>query len=284
MLSHNFKVGALVITAIIFLSFVVKYITLLNHKESAAKKDAEKIQEILSINFNQTEKILASLGKKIIETTPNLEPKAILKIFTETPNINGYNNIFSWSLFDFVNIDGFQVVTTMLGVRKNPPKIALERNYLNHGNEPWKIIFSSSVIGIPSEIYVIPAGVQIETKDRKRVGAVTVGIDVKKLVSIIEPILSENVSFLVIDQRNDQLTLGSSEENFGKVFNRMPQSLDGKNYVYEKRMDSKYPYKIWVGYDKKEFWREVFYSSLTLITQIVGISACFGFLLHRLEK
>ena len=132
MLSHNFKVGALVITAIIFLSFVVKYITLLSHKESAAKKDAEKIQEILSINFNQTEKILASLGKKIIETTPNLEHKAILKIFTETPNINGYNNIFSWSLFDFVNIDGFQVVTTMLGVRKNPPKIALERNYLRN--------------------------------------------------------------------------------------------------------------------------------------------------------
>ena len=286
MISRNLRSGALLFTAIICLSFLVKYSFLLSEKENDAEENAEKIYAILSDNFDQTEKILNSVGRKIVENSPNLEPKAIHKIFVETPNINGYNNIFSWSLFDWVDIDGFQTVNSMLGIRKNPPQIGLERNYLNHGTESWKITFSNGVFGNTSEIYVIPAGVRIESKSHQRLGAVAVGIDVKKLTTVIESRLDKDISFLLIDQRSNQVTCGprDSDKHFGKIFNRMPESLDGKNYVYEKRMDPKYPYKIWVGYDKKEFWREVYYSSLLLAIQIIGVGACASFLIRNSEE
>ncbi len=169
---------------------------------------------------------------------------------------------------------------------KNPPRIGLERTYLNHGNESWKITFSNSALGDPSEAYVIPAGIQVESKTHQRLGAVSVGIDVKKLTTALEARLNKGINFLLIDQRDSRLTCGprDSEQHFGQIYNHMPKSLDGKNYVYEKRMDPKYPYKIWVGYDKKDFWREVIYSSLLLVLQIIGVGVCASYLIKKSDE
>ncbi len=280
------NVGALLLASIILFSFATKYIFLLSEKENNAQKNAEKIYTALSNNFNQSENILIALGKKILVETPNLDPKTIHNIFVEAAKTKTCDNIFSWSLFDWVNIDGFQIVNTTLGVQKDAPQIALERNYLNRGTESWKIIFSEATFGIPSGMYVIPVGVQVESATGGRLGAVGAGIDVGKLSKITNSELGSGVNFLIVDQRNDQLTFGSETlgENLGKIFNRMPQKLDGKKYVFEKKMDPKHPYKIWVGYDVKEFWREVFYSSLMLVIQIVSIAACVTFLMKKSKR
>lgn len=285
MLSRNLKSGALLFLAVLFLSFIVKYNFLVSAKEDEVEANAEKIQAILADNFDQTEKILVAIGQRIINDAPSLKPEEIHKIFSDTPNINGYNNIFSWSLFDWVNMAGYQIVNTVIGVRKNPPQIALERNYLNHGNEPWKISFSNGDIGNPSGVYIVPVAVQVSSKEKRRIGAISVGIDVKKLATLVESRIDKNINFLLIDQRSNEVTCGlrDSEKHFGVIMNRMPNSLDGINYIFEKRMDPQYPYKIWVGYDKKEFWREVRYATLMLAIQIIGVAACVAFLLKRAD-
>ncbi len=281
MKASQVKSGALFFATIILFSFATKYFFLLNTKENEAEKNAEKIYTALSNNFDQSENILIAIGKKIIEETPKLNPGIIHQIFVDAAKIDTCGNIFSWSLFDWVNIDGFQIVTTTLGIRKNPPQIALERNYLNHGIDSWKIIFSEAALGIPSGMYVIPVGIQVESKTGGRLGAVGAGIDINKLSALINQKLDANIDFLLVDQRNSRLTFGSQnlDENSGKIFNRMPKELGGKKYVFEKKMGPKYPYIIWVGYDKKEFWREVFYSSFILATQIIGIALCVSFMI-----
>ncbi|MBP7709485.1 MAG: hypothetical protein KA100_00255 [Rickettsiales bacterium] len=286
MKASQIKSGALFFAAIILFSFAGEYAVLLNKKENEAKKNAEKIYTTLSNNFDQSENILIAVGKKIIEETPELDPKAIHKIFVNASKTEACSNIFSWSLFDWVNINGFQVVTTALGIRKNPPQIALERNYLNRGVESWKIIFSEATLGIPSGMQVIPIGVQVESKKGGRVGAVGAGIDINKLSALTNQRLDANIDYLLVDQRSGGLTFGSQnlKKNSGKIFNRMPEELDGKKYVFEKKMGQKYPYIIWVGYDQKEFWREVFCSSFMLAIEIISIAACVSFLIKKSER
>ena len=265
------------------ISFLLNYTLLLNQKESQIVDNAEEIEEILVQNFEQVEKILNFVGKKIASDTPDLNLKIIHKIFIEASNIQNLGDILSWSLFDWVDVDGYQKVNTMLGVRKDAPHM-VERNYRNRANKDWSPIFSQAVNGNPSGVYTIPVGVQIETKNFQRAGTVVVGINIKKLVNIIESRLDKNIRFSLIDSRDDRMVFGSydSEKYAGRIFRKFPDKVEGNNYIFMKELPQKYPYRIWVGYNERQFWIEVFNSSLLLSVQLIGTSVIILFLRKKL--
>lgn len=275
MLAKNFKKIVLVFLAVLSLSSFVKYNSLLSEKEKKIEQNAKKINAILSENFKQVEKIIVVTGRKIAEDNPHLNPKLTYKIFRETLDASSLNNIFSWSLLDWVDVDGYETVSTINGIVKNPQRIGLERNYIRRGGELWKIIFSEPAIGIPSEVYIIPVGVPIESKNHSLAGVVAAGIDIKKLTNVIEANLDPQICFMVIDRRNSKFVFGSydSEKYQGQTFNKLPKSIDAKNYIYKKDMEVKFPYEIWVGYDEEQFWNEILYSSLLFALQIIGVAA-----------
>ncbi|MES2961933.1 MAG: hypothetical protein V4694_06060 [Pseudomonadota bacterium] len=266
------KNSAIIFIAVTSIFLLIKYYSLLNEKQLEAAENAKKINFILKENFDQTEKTLMQIGEEIARKTPDLDLKIIHHILEKTP-INPVKNIYSWSLFDWVNSSGYQTVNTVLGIRKNGPHVAEKRSYSHRSNELWVMLFSEVAMGIPSAVYVIPVGVQIDTKKYPRAGTVTVGINIKKLMNNVEARIGENTRFLVIDKRDDKFVLGSvdQEKYVGKIFYDSPGSIENENYIFEKEMDQKYPYIIWTGYDLKQFWHEFRRSSLIFISLFFGV-------------
>jgi hypothetical protein len=271
--TKNFTI---IFIAVIIIFLPIKYYTLLNKKHLEALDSAKKIDIILKENFDQTEKTLIKIGEEIAQKTPDLDLKVIHDILEKT-SINPVKNIYSWSLFSWVNSSGYQTVNTVLGIQKDDaPNIAEKRSYSHRSNELWVMLFSEVAIGIPSAVYVIPVGVQIDTKKFPRAGTVAAGISIKKLINNAKERIGENNRFLVIDKRDDKFVLGSidQEKYVGRIFYDLPDSIENENYIFEKEMDPKYPYIIMTGYDSKDFWREFRKSSLIFMFLFIGITVC----------
>jgi hypothetical protein len=247
-------------------------------KEHEAEENIKIIEAVLIENFEQVERVLCSIGRRINEKSPSLNLAEIHQVFLQTSASQGYRDIFSWSLFDWVNLEGYQTVNTMFGIRKNPDLVAASRNYRHPSNESWKLILSVPAIGNPSNTYIIPVGVQIETKNRQRAGTVSAGISIKKLVNAVVSRIDKNSRFLVIDNRNEQLVFGSYDigdnpkQNFSDVFLEKLPVPKSNEYLLSKNMAVTYPYTIKVGYDKKQLWREVRFSSVQTLIQITAIA------------
>lgn len=261
------------ILVIVFsVSFWVNYEILLGKKESEAEENAKAINAILAANFEQTEKALIFIGKQIAKKTPDLNLEIIHKIFVQASYSQGYGDIFSWSLFDWVDDSNLQTVNTLNGVNKTNPPDMSDRLYTLRGGDSWVLLFSKPVFGNPSNIYVIPVGVQIETKKYPHAGTVVVGINIKKLVNFIVPRLTKTSRFIVVDRRNEKLVFGSYEleNNPQTMISNLSLAHQENRYLASKYMEEKYPYIIKTGYDEKEFWKEVVASSLILSLQIIG--------------
>jgi len=280
----NFRSAKLIsISIVLFVvaasSFLLNYIILLNQKTRQTANEAKEIEVILSDNFEQVEKILSFVGKRIVDDSADFDPKIIHRVFIQTASVHDFNNIFSWSLFDWVNSDGYQSVNTMIGLRKNPPLMS-KRNYRSRANKNWSVIFSEATIGIPSGMQVIPVGVQVDTQKSQYAGTVTAGINVKKLTSLVVMRLDKNFHFAVIDSRSGKFVFGSrdAEQYFSDISFTKSDFSDKNKIIFAQEMTEKYPYKIFVRYDKNEFWREVIQSSLLLSMQIIGITLAVIFL------
>lgn len=272
---------SIVVAFTLVITFFANYAFFLKKEKNSVEYSAKRIDEILAKNFDQTEEILVFLGKKVSNENVSNDLKAIHQIFTKSFIIQSSSNIFSWALFDWVNSDGYQVVSTAIGLRKDPPRM-LDRNYRNPANDDWKIIFSGVTIGNPSGVRIIPAAVQVRNEQQQRIGTVVVGIDLRKLRNVVEPYLAKNIRYAVIDKRDDKFVIGSSnqENNAGKIF-KSPMKIDGERYILSREMSSKYPYKIVVGYDREWFWCDVISASLMMSFQIIAVALVLLFLQKR---
>lgn len=272
MINNSYRV-AITLIFVLVLSLFISYIRLSFQKENLSRENLNKIDGVLSTNFEEVEKILIFTGNKIASDTPNLDLKVIYKIFVNVANVYNYNHPFSWSLFDWVDMNGYQTVNTMLGIRKDPPYIGPERSYVHRGNSIWSAIFSEVVIGNPSGLKVIPVGVQIETAKHPRAGVVVLGLNVKRLADIIDLHIDKNIEYAVIDIRDNKLAIGSynSEKYFQNYLESNKYSKEDYR-IYTKEMEEKYPYRILVKYNQSQLWQEVISSSILLSSQIIGIA------------
>jgi hypothetical protein len=270
--------------AIIIAATLVTYFDLKNQKEKEVMRDAKIIKSILCDNFEEVEKVLIIIGQEIGEKTPNLDLKIIHKIFLQAAQVKNDVKVLPWTMFDWVNLDGYQTVNTVIGVRSDPPEIARYRNYRSPANELWRIIFSEPATGEPSKLYVIPVGVQISTEKYPQAGTVTSSINIKKLVNQIKSGISSESHFAVIDKRSETIVMSSYKTNHkrGAVYSNEYSLNADDNYIYSQEMaNEKYPYLVKVGYNKKEFWSDVRFASAKLSFQIFATALTAFFLLKR---
>jgi hypothetical protein len=270
--SSNFGENFAIFLLILIILLSLNYYFLLQKVSNQTKKVAEKIDSALSQNFEQVENILIAIGKKISNQSPNLDLKSIHQILIQNLEVkNCY--ILSWSLVDWVNIDGYQMINAVIGIRENPPQVGLKRSYIHKSNKLWEIIFSEAAFGIPSGSYIIPVGVQIDDKNNSRIGAVSAGIDIKKIRIILKTLLPEGYSFMLIDEKTRKFVFGSedSKKYLQRVFNSTPVSIDSESYIFKKEMEQKFPYEVWIGYNTKAFWLEFAKFSLLIFLTLVGL-------------
>jgi len=255
---------------ILAISLLINYYVILNKKHNLIVENSQKIDLILNEQFEQTSKTLTEIGLRIYNENPQLNLGLIHKIFIESTSKYS-TDLYSWTLFDWVDINGNQTINTRIGVRKEYLKVS-NRNYSGRNNLIWSLIFSKVDLGNVSNVLIIPIGMQVSTPKFPRAGTIVIGIDLEKLSNFINSKINKNIHFAIIDSRDDSFVCGSRDAE--KYFDNISfKKLDFINdrLVFSKEMEEKYPYKILVKYDENKFWQRVIFLSVAILTTFIAI-------------
>jgi hypothetical protein len=268
---------------ILVIFFLLNYFVTLNQKHNIIIEDAQKINSVLEKHFKQAGKTLTEIGLRISKENPKLKLDVIHEIFVETSKAHPID-LYSWTLFNWVDTQGYQKVNTIIGIRKDKIR-ASNRNYRSRTNQDWKLIFSKRDFGHNSKILVIPIGMQISTSKFPRAGTVAVGIDIKKLTSFISKNLDKDVRFAIIDDRDNSLAFESNDadEYFEDLSFKKLDFIDDKLF-FSQKMDEKYPYSILTKYDRRRFWSDFLLSSTILLIQLLATVSLAFFIQKKINK
>ncbi len=128
----------------------------------------------------------------------------ILKKYTI--NLNFSQNV-PITFFSWVDINDNMLVDSYYGILKDPINLS-KRDYLEFTKKNFNDIFLGNIVkGSTSNVYLIPAGIGVES-NQKYVGSVVIGFKIDSLLSKISNILSnKDMESLIIDQNLDILKL-----------------------------------------------------------------------------
>ena len=193
-------------------------------------------------------------------------------------NIIG-NKIFSWSAYDWVDDQNYQLVNAKKGInKKDPPDMSI-RNYSKTARDlPWSLQLDPPVTGDPSESWVMPAATGILDKKGVYLGAVVVGIDIGLLENHLEERLNSGLSFVITNPDGGLILKSSSvpDNNWDKaqfdlkskiIHDNTTKPISSRSLDFPVVVDKivfknlsyvqKYPLIILTGYDQKLFDYEV---------------------------
>ena len=273
------------------IAFFVNYNLAVKSRNAKVRKNSEKVHAVILENFDYTEKLLSFMGREILKHDKPNDLEFIHKLFVKISQMeNEGDNLFSWSKFDWVDRDNKQTVNTMAGIAKKAPHDMSERDYTRDARlDPWKLKFVRPLIGYPSSSYVIPIGVGVSSKESGYIGLIAVGLDIKKLIEKVAPIVSDGGEFVLVGSSGYDFILGSSfnflnndnyaQELLGKIRMNSVSNKEGflnkeidfndVQYIYSLPMGEAYPYIIISGYSQKRFWHDLYLRLTSTIIQIV---------------
>ncbi|MDB2415506.1 cache domain-containing protein, partial [Rickettsiales bacterium] len=231
--------------------------------------EAKRIEKNLEEAFDYTNRISVYMGKQIAEHGSN-DLQYILNLFRKTSGTQyKAQNLFSWSLFDWVAPNNLQLVNSKNGISKSPPDMSHREYTWKSPKHPWTLQVSKPAVGNPSGKWVIPAGTGIVDKDNNYLGAIVVGFNIIELTERVKNNLSEKqVSFIILDNEyrivmqstdNDinpasdyykELFSSNSpfEENSGTIsVNSKYNHIDYQHY----RKIKGYPYTVLTGFNRQ---------------------------------
>lgn len=193
--------------------------------------------------FFGTYKLHTQLGERIANEHAYKDYRKILDIFSK-PLLTDeeVEKASSWSNFDWVNADGFQVINSRIGIRKQPINMNPIREYTKSTKiTPWTLQFSSPAMGNPSKMWVIPVATGITSPQYHYLGCIVSGISINRLKHLItETVQIKNLHFMLTDLRNSQPLIASSP-------NVATSIKEKKSLLSEEYFIHNTPYKINIG-------------------------------------
>ncbi|MCE3231786.1 MAG: Signal transduction histidine kinase [Rickettsiaceae bacterium] len=263
--------------------------------------DAEQIEQMISEDFDYTNRISIYMGKQIAEQNP-LTPEFIYNLFQKTSGTQyKTKNLFSWSLFDWVDSNNLQIVNSQNGISKIPPDMS-EREYTVKSRlEPWTLQVSKPAIGKPSGKWVIPAATGIVDGKGKYLGAIAVGFNVEQLVQQLTQVVAINhISYVILDteyniiaQSLDNITapqsdyyknIFSNQNIFQHVSGKLPKIESGDIVYQHYRKMENHPYIVLTGFNKY-YTNKIFYSNLLpRLSELIGMGVFFLVLLYIFRR
>lgn len=286
---RNFFSHSLIISAVFFavclVVFLTKYSFLIKEKKEQSKMDAIKIESLLTQNLLSIEKVCNFMGKEIVRQDKVDDLQFIHKLFLQTISVANFD-LLSWSKFDWVDRNDNLVVNSAGGVdTKNAQNIFSQRGYVwqvkfSPDGGAWNLKFSEPTIGNMSKVNVVPMALGVSNNDGAYVGLISAGISIAKLTAKIESIISQDSQFILIDSEHYKYVSGldfvKKDDNLQNLLDNvkkrhkylqndgfLTKSLQYNDikFVYDLKM--KYPFVVFVGYDKKIFWRDLLKSFLS---------------------
>ncbi|MDX2050649.1 MAG: ATP-binding protein [Rickettsiaceae bacterium] len=305
-IKKDFYISSLVmifIMSIVFI-FIASSLYFVTKQENYdnSKKQAILIESALIDSFGFIEFYTKFLGEKIINKS-KADPSFISRLFySESRDQNLKEDLYSWTLFDWITPEKKLVVSTKHGVL--PKQIDMStRTYLDETSKtPWKLFFSAPSKGIPSGELVIPSGVGVIDESGKFYGTICTGFSIKKLKQKLERIVTDTtINFIIMDEKFNLVTssinheISSPEEaklsNYLKRFSIADSSLlpiefslndYSVNYIYKSQ---KYPFYILLAKNKQymqnKFWNQ--FMPRILEISVIGFF-CIGILYFFRKK
>lgn len=255
--------------------------------------NASMIDKSISESFDYTNRVSIFMGREIVNHGVD-DLEFIYNLFISTQQSQyKVQELFSWSMFDWVDPDGMQLVNGKKGVAKDPPDMN-HRDYVRLSPQhPWTLQLSKPAIGNPSGRWVIPAGTGITDDGNNYLGTIVVGFNIAILTQKIEKLIDhEGVRFVILDKEGrlvskssdndiDPMSLSYSEMMKDIGFNykgegnfEEPIEYRDVKYMYYREFD-KYPYTILLGF-KSDFLTKQFYTLLLpRVLELLGFAIFF---------
>lgn len=283
---------------------LVSYNHKINNKVKHLESVSNRLNYLLTDVFSATSHQMVYMGKQINES--NYKDLFFIHSLLNKTRGKEYKskNIFSWTLFDWVDSKNMQTVNQVKGVMKKPLDMSKREYTLKCRKSPWILQLSTPAIGSPSDIWVIPAAIGVSSENNKFLGMLAVGFNVLELNEILlEKMPDEKANFIIADE-NLNIILSSGKTNYfesEKLGNKKLFDNDLKNiasssgffdkqvkyddityYVYKKMND--YPYIILLGFNYELFLKEFLLSVLPSVFQIVGMGIFAITLIYFVRK
>lgn len=262
----------IVVFGAIAISLLVLYFSYQNFYEkskSVVMQTAIKANQQLDESLTYIENISSFIGKQIIDQE-NPQIQNIASILSNTkPEIDPETqNIFTWTLFDFIDTNNYVLASSSQGELPNPVYIKPDqRSWITESRiTPWKLLSSKKDTGLLSKKTMIPFGFGITKKTGEFFGILSFGINVQKLQEQLES--SSNTPYLTFAFLDRDNSIASTSKDFNKEeISALSQkiketkqnqgfiTLNGQEYYYCPSHKSQL--KVIVGINKKEFFNQL---------------------------
>jgi len=282
----------IILITIVFNHFVDGYQNDIENQLELALTSAEgKFKD----NIEFTESLINIINSQIVGDIDNKKYIVnVLKKYRANPNLT---STFSWTIFSWANGDHLITVDAKYGIMKKPFDLSI-RDYIPYTKlNPEKLILGKPVYGSTSEKWMIPGGVGLFDKNKKYLGAMTIGLEIEKLISIIQSAINnKDVKFAIIDQEYKDILSQKAIDcswviknlqklNKGDVYKEVKIFQKKSNYIAKKLED--HPYYIYAVYDKNKIsqynWN-FFLSRLLEIFVISTISTALLIFIYKRER
>ena len=210
-------------------------------------------------------------------------------------------NVLTWTAFSWTNAQHKIVVDLIYGIVKKSIDLS-KRDYMPETVKlPGKIHLGNPTYGSTSKTWMIPAGIGAVDKKGNYIGAMTIGFSIDALVDRLKASINvQGVSFTLLDKNlniilkscpkleklealesNAQPYLPTILKNTNfPINNSLPISyvdILGNQINYYVFKFSKYPYILYLTYDKalikQEVWSNFYFRLAELITTGVILTA-----------
>ncbi len=262
---------------------------------------ASHIEKIFSELLEETSHILSYAGRQIIRSNKFNDLNYIARFLDQVWEAD-FKAKSCITFIEWVDDHNMQLANSQIGIIPDPVDMSFRPHTKECRKKPWQLQISPPCVGIPSGLWVIPAGIGVvDTEKNKFLGMLVVGISVAAITTkIVELTQANQTSFIVLDysgntilQTADNVTslknpfhqkalqelLAISKEGF------LRDSLSSNqiDYRYCIKMD-KLPYIILVGRHNTVFKKDFYALVLPRILEFGGMAIFCLLLLYLFKK
>lgn len=284
---------------VVFVAIVISLLILaISYKDFQNKANnimadtAIKAESQLEDSVSYAKNITNLIAKQIAEKR-YLRNKDIASILLKIePEIDKEaQNIFAWTLFDFINPKNQIIASSTQGVLKESITIDNKRRpWLDEcRKKPWKLLSSGPEIGMISKESIISYGFGVTNKKGKFLGIISFGISLPKLKNrVVSQIYSPFTSIAVIDQDNSIIFTSDNfeQENISELQRELKKNnlnsgfveITDKQFYYKRNKHNQF--KILVGTNKEASFLALKSDFLPKILNTLYLTIFFLILLH----
>lgn len=305
LLIHNIWYYALVIfTSTALVAAALSYTIYTSYTRNVDREISLKASHIEKNFFElleETNRILSYAGRQIMRFDKSKDLNYIAKFLTQVWEAD-FKAKSCITFIEWVDDKNMQLANSQIGIIPEPVDMSFRLHTKECRKNPWKLQVSPPDIGIPSGLWVIPAGVGIVDPDKNKfLGMLVVGISVATMTAkIVELAQADQTSFIILDYSgNVVLQTEDNEADFKSPFHKeilqellkMPKKGSLKNsllhnhinYRFYTKMDN-LPYIILTGRHTTVFKKDFYALVLPRILEFSGMAIFCLMLLYLFRK